>query len=173
MFPCPIAMAATWDTPLVQSVASAISDEGRAIYNSQGRAMYYPNVRKNGLLYRSPVLNISRDPRWGRIAEVWGEDPYLTGRMGVAFVKGLQGDDAHYLKLAATIKHYAVNNQETGRVGLNAVVPERILMEYWLPHFRAAVEEGHAQSIMASLNAVNGVPCSANSFLLTTLLRDQ
>jgi beta-glucosidase len=173
VFPCPINLAATWDIPLVRQVASAISDEARAVYNREGTSMYWPNVRHNGLVYRSPVLNISKDPRWGRIAEVWGEDPYLASRMGVAFVEGLQGDDPRYLKIAATVKHYAAYDQERGREGLNAVVPQRSLMEYWLPPFQAAVEEGHAQSVMAAMNEVNGVPCSANPFLLTTVLRNQ
>jgi len=173
LFPCPIGLAASWDTQLVQQVASVTGDEARAIYNRAGKAMYWPNVRHNGLVYRSPVLNISRDPRWGRIAEVWGEDPFLASRMGVAFVNGLQGDDPKYLKVAATIKHYAVYNQETRRANLNTVVSERMLMEYWLPDFREAVVEGHAQSVMAAMNSVNGVPCSANKLLLTTLLKEQ
>ena len=173
LFPVPIGMAATWNPALIRDVASAISDEARAAYNQAGRNMYWPNVRHNGLVYRSPVINISRDPRWGRIAEVWGEDPFLTSRMGVAYVKGLQGDDPKYLKLAATLKHYAVNNQERNRTQLSAVVPERILMEYWLPHFKAAVVEAHAQSIMSSLNAINGVPAAANKLLLTTILKEQ
>src|SRR5579864_7949881 len=170
MFPVNIGMAATWDVPLIHDVAATIADEGRAIFN------YWPTVqgriepgqqgqdvtvtasgerlRHNGLVYRSPVINISRDPRWGRIHEAFGEDPYLTSRMTVAYVRGTQGDDAKYLKLAATLKHYAVNNQEKDRTSLSARVSDRMLMEYFLPHFKAGIMEGHAQSIMSSYNAL-------------------
>jgi beta-glucosidase len=130
-------------------------------------------LRHNGLVYRSPVINISRDPRWGRILEAFGEDPFLTSRMTVAYVKGTQGDDPRYLKLATTLKHYAVNNQEKNRTSLNAEVPERILFEYWLPHFKAGIMEGHATSIMSSYNALNGVPNAENKYLLTDILRGQ
>ncbi len=134
-------MAATWNPPLVREVADAISDEARAINNAWH---VDPNFRgtKKGLIYRSPVINILRNPYWGREGEAWSEDPFLCGRMAVAFVKGLQGDDPHYLKLAATLKHYAVNNVESDRQKLNAVVSERMLNEYWFPHFHDAVVEG-------------------------------
>lgn len=186
MFPVPIGMAATWNPALIQNVAGVIGDEARAVFNfwhtqsgktiEEGRAQVTvtasgEKIRNNGLIYRSPVINISRDPRWGRIEEAFGEDPFLTSRMTVAFVKGMQGDNPRYLKLAATLKHYAVNNQEKDRLSLSAEVPERMLMEYWLPHFRAGIVEGHAQSIMAAYNAVNGVPCSANKLLMTDILR--
>jgi len=189
MFPVNIGMAATWDTALIHDVAAAIADEARAVYN------YWPTVtgrtepggngqlvtvtesgerlRHNGLVYRSPVINIGRDPRWGRIHEAFGEDPYLTSRMTVAYVQGTQGDGAKYLKLAATLKHYAVNNQERDRTSLSAEVNERMLMEYWLPHFKAGIVEGHAQSIMSSYNALNGVPNAENKLLLTDILRTQ
>src|ERR1700730_15340902 len=189
MFPVNIGMAATWDTALIHDVAAAIADEARAVYN------YWPTVsgamqpsnngqlitvtatgerlRHNGLVYRSPVINISRDPRWGRIHEAFGEDPYLTSRMTVAYVKGTQGDEAKYLKLAATLKHYAVNNQEKDRISLSAEVNQRMLMEYWLPHFKAGIMEGHAQSIMSSYNALNGMPNAENKLLLTDILRTQ
>ena len=111
MFPVPIAMAATWDPALVHDVAAAISDEARAIYNGWHQDPNFQGEHK-GLIYRAPVINISRNPYWGRIDECCGEDPFLTGRMGVAFVKGMQGDDPRYLKLAATLKHFAVNNVE-------------------------------------------------------------
>ena len=167
LFPSPIAMGATWDPELVRTVASAISDEGRALYNAHADG---PRS-KHGLVYRSPVINISRDPRWGRIQEVFSEDPWLTGRMGVAYIRGLQGDDVQHLKLAATVKHFAVNNQETGRQHLNATVDERNLFEFWLPHWRAAIMEGHAQSVMSSYNAINGTPDAVNHYLLTDILR--
>ncbi|MGD1086258.1 MAG: glycoside hydrolase family 3 N-terminal domain-containing protein, partial [Verrucomicrobiota bacterium] len=172
MFPVSIAMAATWDTALVHQVASSISDEARAIYNDWRQD---PNFRgqKQGLIYRAPVINISRNPYWGRINECFGEDPYLTGRLGVNFVQGLQGDDPKYLKLVSTLKHFAVNNVERDRKSLNATVSERMLYEYWLPHFRDCIVEGRAQSVMASYNAINGTPNNMNNLLLTDILKKQ
>src|SRR6201999_3014423 len=123
LFPVPIAMGATWDPTLVHTIANVMSDEARALYNSKANG---PRSR-HGLVYRSPVINLVRDPRWGRIQEVFSEDTFLTGQMGVAYVKGLQGDDINHLKLAATIKHYAVYNVESGRQHLNAVVDDRNL----------------------------------------------
>ena len=190
MFPVPISMAATWNPALVHDVAAAIADEGRAINN------YWPTVqgkveptggqgqdvtvtadgkrlRHNGLVYRSPVINISRDPRWGRIWEAFGEDTWLTSRMTVAYVKGTQGDDPKYLKLAATLKHYAVNNEERDRTKIDVAVSERMLREYFLPHFKAGIVEGKASSIMSSYNSINGTPGAENEFLLKTVLRDE
>jgi beta-glucosidase len=188
MFPVPIGMAATWDTALEHDVASAIADEGRAVNN------YWPTLtgptapstngqlvtrtadgdfRHNGLVYRSPVINISRHPFWGRIDEAFGEDPFLTSRLTVAFVKGTHGDHPRYLKLATTLKHYAVNNKEIGRRGLSANVIERMLMEYYLPHFKAGIMEGGATSIMSSYNRLNGVINTENPLLLKDILRDK
>jgi beta-glucosidase len=169
LFPTPIAMGATWDPELIHTITGAMSDEARALYNAKADG---PRS-KHGLVYRSPVINISRNPRWGRIQEVFSEDPYLTGRMAVAYVKGLQGDDINHLKVAATIKHFAVNNVETGRQHLSAEVDERNLMEYWLPHWKAAIMEGHAQSVMSSYNAINGTPNAVNHTMLTDILRGQ
>jgi beta-glucosidase len=171
LFPACIAMSATWDTNLVHEIATALSDEARAIYNGWHIDPAAPGQHK-GLIYRDPVINIGRNPYWGRNHEAWGEDPYLTGKMAVNYVQGLQGDDPRYLKIAATLKHFAVNNVESGRQGLNAVVPERILHEYWLPHFREAVVEGKASSLMASYNAINGVHNNINHRLLTDILKD-
>ena len=172
MFPIPTAMGATWDPALIHEVANAISDEARAIYNGWHNDPNFEGDKK-GLIYRAPVVNISRNPYWGRINEIYSEDPYLTGRMGVAYVKGLQGDDPKYLKLVSTLKHYAVNNVETDRQKLNAKVGERWLFEYWLPHFRDCIVEGKAQSVMASYNAINGVPNNINKYLLTYILKKQ
>jgi beta-glucosidase len=169
LFPVPIAMAATWDPALIQSVTDALADEARALYHAGAEG---PRG-KHGLVYRAPVINISRDPRWGRIQECFGEDPFLCSRITVAYVKGLQGDHPQYLKVASTLKHFAVNNQEKGRFSLSAEVPERMLMEYWLPHFKAGVVEGRAQSLMAAYNAINGTPCAVNKLLLTDILRGQ
>ena len=154
---------------LVHTITGAMSDEARALYNIGADG---PRS-KHGLVFRSPVINISRDPRWGRIQEVFSEDPFLTGRMAVAYIQGLQGDDPHYLKVAATVKHFAVNNVETNRQRLSAEVDERNLMEYWLPHWKDAIMEGHAQSVMASYNAINGAPDAINKYLLTDILRGQ
>jgi beta-glucosidase len=171
LFPSCLAMSATWDTNLVHEVASVLSDEARAIYNGWHLDTNAPGQHK-GLIYRAPVINIERNPYWGRNHEAWGEDPFLTGRMAVSYVQGLQGDDPHYLKIAATLKHFAVNNVETDRKKLNAVVSERMLHEYWLPHFRDAIVEGRAQSIMASYNAINGTPNNMNRWLLTDVLKN-
>lgn len=167
LFPIAIGMAATWDPALIKTITDSMADEARALYNIGADG---PRV-KAGLVFRSPVINISRDPRWGRIQECFGEDPYLAGRITVAYVQGLQGGDPKYLKLAATLKHFAVNNVETDRHTLSAQVPERILMEYWLPHWKAGIVEGHAQSVMASYNQLNGTPNIANKYLLTDVLR--
>jgi len=172
MFPVSIAMAATWNPVLVHEEATAISDEARGIYNLWHQQ---PDLKAQhkGLIYRAPVINISRNPYWGRINECFGEDPFLTGRIGVAYVQGLQGNDAKYLKLASTLKHYAVNNVEKDRQKLSATVSERMLYEYWLPHFRDCVVEGGAQSVMASYNAINGVPSNINPLMLTDILKHQ
>lgn len=172
MFPIPTAMGATWDPVLINEVATAISDEARAIYNGWHTDPNFEGEKK-GLIYRAPVINISRNPYWGRINEIYSEDPYLTGRIGVAYVKGLQGNNPKYLKLVSTLKHYAVNNVETDRQKLNAKVGEKWLFEYWLPHFRDCIIEGQAQSVMASYNAINGVPNNINKYLLTDILKSQ
>ena len=169
LFPIPTAMGATWDPALVRRVGDAMSDEARALYNAKKDGPRSPH----GLVYRSPVINISRDPRWGRIQEVFSEDPYLTGRMAVAYVKGLQGEDLAHLKVASTVKHFAVNNVEAGRQHLSAIVDERNLFDYWFPHWKAAFVEGKAQSVMSSYNAINGVPSAVNRWLLTDVLRGQ
>jgi beta-glucosidase len=171
LFPSCLAMSATWDTNLVHETATILSDEARAIYNGWHLDPNAPGQHK-GLIYRDPVINIERNPYWGRNHESWGEDPFLTGRMAVSYVQGLQGDDPRYLKIAATLKHFAVNNVETDRQKLNAVVSERMLHEYWFPHFRDAVVDGKAQSIMASYNAINGTPNNMNHWLLTDILKN-
>jgi beta-glucosidase len=172
MFPVSIAMAATWDTKLVYKEATAISDEARAIYNGWHQDPDFKGEKK-GLIYRTPVINISRNPYWGRINECFGEDPFLTGRIGVAHVTGLQGNDPKYLKLVSTLKHYAVNNVETDRTSRSATVSERMLHEFWLPHFKDCIVEGGAQSIMASYNAINGIPNNINHMMLTDILKNR
>ena len=168
-YPQAIGLGATFDPELVHQMASAISDEARARWNAaQGKHLgTYSDV----LTLWSPVVNMARDPRWGRTQETYGEDPWLTSRMGVAFVDGLQGDDPNYLKVIATPKHFAANNQENGRFGKNVQCGERYLFEYELFPFRACVQEAKAESVMASYTAINGVPSSVNPWLLTDVLR--
>lgn len=172
VFPQAIGLAATWDTKLVHRVASAISDEARAKHHEfvrQGDRGIY-----KGLTFWSPNINIFRDPRWGRGHETYGEDPYLTGEMGVSFVKGLQGDHPKYLKLVATPKHYAVHSgPEKERHRFNAVVSKKDLRETYLPAFKKCVQEGKAVSIMGAYNRTNDEPCCASKMLLQDILRDE
>ena len=172
VFPQAIGLAAMWDEPFMFRVATAISDEARAKHHEavrEGRHEQYL-----GLTFWSPNINIFRDPRWGRGQETYGEDPYLTGRLGVAFCKGLQGDDPKYLKLVATPKHYAVHSgPEPLRHTFDAVVDERDLRMTYLPAFEACVREGNAYSIMGAYNRTNGKPCCASEPLLNDILRDE
>jgi len=170
LFPIPTGLSATWNPSLIHQVADATSDEARAIYNAWHDDPGFKGNR-NGLIYRSPVINILRNPYWGRENEAWSEDPFLCGRMAVAFVQGLQGDNPHYLKLASTLKHFAVNNVEKDRETLSATVSERMLNEFWLPHFHDAIVEGKARSIMASYNQINGVHNVYNHNLLVDILK--
>jgi beta-glucosidase len=172
VFPQAIGLAATWNPDLVHEVATATSDEARAKHRHAAarglREMY------TGLTFWTPNVNIFRDPRWGRGQETYGEDPHLTARMGVAFVKGLQGDDPHYLKLVATPKHYAVHSgPELDRHHFDARVSERDLRETYLPAFEACVKEGRAASVMGAYNRVNGEPACASPTLLQRILRDE
>jgi beta-glucosidase len=172
VFPQAIGLAATWDTALVHGIATAISDEARAKHHDALRK----RLRRQyfGLTFWSPNINIFRDPRWGRGQETYGECPYLTGRMGVAFVKGLQGDDPRYLKLVATPKHYAVHSgPELQRHSFDAQVDERDLRETYLPAFEACVKEAKAASVMGAYNRANGEPCCASVTLLERILRQE
>jgi beta-glucosidase len=170
VFPQAIGNAATWNAPLVNQMATVISTEARAKYNQAIRdnihSIYF------GLTIWSPNINIFRDPRWGRGQETYGEDPFLTGQMGVAFVKGLQGENPHYLKTVATSKHFAVHSgPESIRHKFNADPSPYDLEDTYLPAFRATVVQGHADSLMCSYNAVDGVPACANTMLLKQTLR--
>jgi beta-glucosidase len=172
VFPQAIGLAATFHTALVRRVAVAISDEARAKHHQAlrqgGGGQYF------GLTFWSPNVNIFRDPRWGRGQETYGEDPYLTASMAVAFVKGLQGDDPRYLKAIATPKHFAVHSgREADRHRFDAVVSQRDLRETYLPAFWACVREAKAASIMAAYNCVNGEPCCASPTLLQKILREE
>ena len=170
VFPQAIGLAATFDKALMHEVAVAIGDEGRAKHHEfvrQGRRGRY-----QGLTFWSPNINIFRDPRWGRGQETYGEDPYLTARMGVAFVKGLQGDDPRYWKVVATAKHFAVHSgPEPDRHSFDARPSERDLYETYLPAFQALVQEAKVASVMGAYNRVHGESASASQRLLLDILR--
>ena len=171
VFPQAIGMAASWNTVLLGEVADAISEEGRAIYNdasSKGNYAIY-----HGLTYWTPNINIFRDPRWGRGQETYGEDPYLTGTMGKAFVKGIQGDDPNYLKAAACAKHYAVHSgPENTRHTFNTFVTDYDLWDTYLPAFRDLVVDAHVAGVMCAYNAFSGEPCCGSNLLMRQILRD-
>jgi beta-glucosidase len=163
VFPQSITIAGSWDKDLMLRVATAISDEARAKHHDfvrRGKRGIY-----QGLTFWSPNINIFRDPRWGRGHETYGEDPYLTGQMGLQFVKGLQGDNPRYLKTVATAKHYAVHSgPEPLRHEFNAIVGERDLRETYLPAFRTLVKDGGVYSVMCAYNQFKGFPCCANPY---------
>ncbi len=169
VFPMSSGIGATWDPELIERITTAISDEAWGANNRDAATSGYPPERF--LNFWSPTINMARDPRWGRTPETYGEDPYLTSRLAVAFVRGLQGYDKKYVKTVATPKHFAVNNIEHNRLSGNADVSEKTLHEYYFPAFQATVEEANAQSIMGAYNALNGIPCNANKWLLTDVLR--
>lgn len=171
VFPQAIGMAASFNAPLLEEVATAISDEARAKYNEYKQ--FGDTEIYQGLTYWSPNINIFRDPRWGRGHETYGEDPYLTGTMGTAFIKGLQGD-GKYRKLDATIKHYAVHSgPEAERHGFNAVVGEKDLYETYLWAFRYCIAHAHPSAVMGAYSRVNGEPCCASPTLLGKILRGE
>jgi beta-glucosidase len=170
-FPQVIGMAATWDTGLVQQMAEVISSEARAKYHQAMREDHHEMFF--GLTFWAPNVNIFRDPRWGRGQETYGEDPFLTGRMAVAFVSAMQGSDPKHLKVVSTPKHFAVHSgPEPLRHRFDVKVSPRDLEDTYLPAFRAAVTEAHAQSVMCAYNAVDGFPACASPMLLRDHLRD-
>jgi len=172
MFPQAIGMAATFDEELIYKVADVISTEGRAKYHASSkkgdRGIY------KGLTFWSPNINIFRDPRWGRGQETYGEDPYLTARLGVAFVKGIQGNHPKYLKAAACAKHYAVHSgPEALRHEFDAKASKKDMYETYLPAFKALVQEANVESVMGAYNRTNGEPCCGSKTLLTDILRGE
>ena len=170
-FPQVIGMAATWDTDLVHKMGETVSTEARAKYNQATREDHHEMFF--GLTFWAPNINIFRDPRWGRGQETYGEDPFLTGRMGVAFVTGMQGNDPKYFRVVSTPKHYAVHSgPEPLRHGFNVDASPHDLEDTYLPAFRATVTEAHAQSVMCAYNAIDGPPACANTMLLSDHLRD-
>ena len=170
VFPEPIGLAATFDDPLIHQMAIVIGTEARAKHEQAVRAGRRDIME--GLDFWSPNINIFRDPRWGRGQETYGEDPFLTARMGVAFVTGLQGDDPKYFRVISTPKHYAVHSgPEPTRHTINIEVSKHDMEDTYLPAFRATVVDGKAESIMCAYNRVNGQPACANTFLLKDTLR--
>ena len=173
VFPQAIGMAAMFDEPLMHEIAEVISTEFRAKYvervHPDGSTDWY-----RGLTVWSPNINIFRDPRWGRGQETYGEDPYLTSRLGLAFVKGLQGDDPKYLKVVATPKHFAVHSgPETTRHTVDVIASKHDMEDTYLPAFRATVMDGKAESVMCAYNSLNGQPACANDDLLKKHLRGE
>ncbi|NJN25725.1 MAG: beta-glucosidase [Cyclobacteriaceae bacterium] len=172
VFPQAIGMAATFNEDLMLDISNVISDEGRAKHNyfaqQDVRSIY------TGLTFWSPNINIFRDPRWGRGQETYGEDPYLTSRMAVNFIKGIQGNDEKYFKAIATAKHYAVHSgPEFSRHSDNFYVNDRDLYQTYLPAFKAAIEEANVQSVMCAYNRFREQPCCGSDLLLQQILRDK
>ncbi len=171
LFPQAIGLAATFNPELIHEMADAIADEAR-VFNREAIKRDNVGLLYTGLTFYSPNINIYRDPRWGRGQETYGEDPYLTSRIGVEFVKGLQGDDPKYLKTAACAKHYAVHSgPEKYRHEFNAIASQRDLYETYLPAFKALVQEAKVKSVMGAYNRTNGEACCASPELLSKILR--
>ncbi len=171
VFPMPIGLGATFDTDLVKHIGDAVASEGRAKYNAAQKINNHGIYA--GLTFWSPNVNIFRDPRWGRGQETFGEDPFLSGIIGTAYVKGLQGDDPFYLKSAACAKHYAVHSgPEELRHEFNVNPSKRDLFETYLPAFEKLVKEGHVEGVMGAYNAVYGESASGSPYLLTEILRN-
>ncbi len=171
VFPQAIGMAAMFDTAQMHKVAVIISDEARAKYEEAvrngNRGIY------QGLTFWTPNINLFRDPRWGRGMETYGEDPFLTGELAVSFIKGLQGDDPHYLKVVATAKHFVVHSgPESSRHVFDARIGRRDFFESYAPHFKKSVEEANVQSVMCAYNSFDGEPCCGNGYLLNEVLRN-
>jgi len=171
VFPQAIGMAATFNAALVETVADAISSEARAKHHAAARRG--SRQQYQGLTFWTPNINIFRDPRWGRGQETWGEDPFLTGELGAAFVRGLQGNHPQYLKTAACAKHYAVHSgPEKDRHTFDARPPRKDFEETYLPAFKRLVDEG-VESVMGAYNRVYGEPCCGSELLLRKILRER
>mgnify|MGYP001477752114 FL=1 len=165
VFPQAIGLAATWNIDLARQQGEAISDEARALANERGHDRY--------LDFWSPVINIGRDPRWGRTQEGYGEDPVLVSQISKSFIQGLQGNHPKYFKVLSAPKHFVANNEEYRRHSGSSEVPMEVLRDYYLPAFKSSIVNAGAQSIMTAYNALNGIPCTANNFLLHDILRNE
>lgn len=172
VFPQAIGLAATFDEDFMEEIAVAVSDEGRAKFNAQQKFGDYDIYK--GLTFWSPNVNIFRDPRWGRGHETFGEDPYLTSRLGVRFIEGMQGKDERYMKVAACAKHFAVHSgPEDERHSFNAISSEQDLRETYLPAFKACVKEAGVEVVMGAYNRTNDEPCCGSKRLLEDILRGE
>ena len=165
VFPQAIGLAATWNIDLARQQGEAISDEARALANDRGNDRY--------LDFWSPVINIGRDPRWGRTQEGYGEDPVLVSQISKSFIQGLQGNHHKYFKVLSAPKHFVANNEEYRRHSGSSEVPMEVLRDYYFPAFKSSIVDAGAQSIMTAYNALNGIPCTANNFLLQDVLRKE
>ena len=165
VFPQAIGLAATWNIDLARQQGEAISDEARALANERENDRY--------LDFWSPVINIGRDPRWGRTQEGYGEDPVLVSQISKSFIQGLQGNHPRYFKVLSAPKHFVANNEEYRRHSGSSEVPMEVLRDYYLPAFKSSIVNAGAQSIMTAYNALNGIPCTANNFLLRDILRNE
>jgi beta-glucosidase len=174
VFPQAIGMAATWDAPLIQDEADVISTEARAQHNDYVAKHGGNSGEQNGLNFYSPNINIFRDPRWGRGQETYGEDPFLTSQFGIAFIRGLQGDNPKYIKVMGCAKHFAVHSgPESQRHRFDAKPSQRDLYDTYLPAFESLVREAHVGTVMGAYSSLNGTPDCADPFLLNELLRKQ
>lgn len=172
VFPQAIGLAATFDEDFIEEIADAISTEGRAKFNAQQK--FNDTDIYKGLTFWSPNVNIFRDPRWGRGHETFGEDPYLTSRLGVRFIEGIQGHDENYMKASACAKHFAVHSgPEELRHRFNATATVQDMYETYLPAFKACVQEAKVESVMGAYNRTNGEPCCGSKTLLQDILRDE
>ena len=171
VFPQAIGLASMWNPTLMQQVATAISDEARGRWTQLSWGRNQHDSSSDLLSFFSPTINMARDPRWGRTPETYGEDPFLTEQTAIAFVRGMQGDNDRYVKCIATLKHFVANNIEENRSGISSSVNERNLREYYFPAYEQTIRKANVQSVMSAYNALNGVPCSANKWLLTDVLR--
>lgn len=173
VFPQAIGMAATFDTEALQLMGDMTSSEGRALFNEDLKAGKTGSIYR-GLTYWTPNINIFRDPRWGRGQECYGEDPYLTGKMGTAIVRGLEGSDSHYLKAVACAKHYAVHSGPEGnRHYFDARTSLYDLWDTYLPAFRELVMKAKVHGVMCAYNRLEGQPCCGHNELLQDILRNQ
>jgi len=170
VFPQAIGLAASFDEDMLEEVGDAVSTEGRAKFNLQSK--YEDRDIYKGLTFWAPNVNIFRDPRWGRGHETYGEDPYLTSRLGVRFIEGIQGHDEKYMKAAACAKHFAVHSgPEAVRHEFNAEASKQDMYETYLPAFEACVKEAKVETVMGAYNRTNGEPCCGSKTLLTDILR--
>jgi beta-glucosidase len=164
-FPQSVGLGETWDPEIIRLVAAAEGTEARYVFQN-------PNYRRDGLVIRAPNADLARDPRWGRSEESFGEDPFLTGTLTTAFVRGLQGDDPNYWRTASLLKHFMANSNEDGRDGSSSDFDERLLREYYSVPFRMGIEQGGARAFMTAYNAVNGIPMTVHPTLKNMVMEE-